>query len=130
MCLTNGKLKYSSAYFILLTLATSQLIEIKCFVFCKFSDMPVLYLPVKGGLQPSRRRSLFTLASYMLIFSARAGNFPELIQKVKTSLTETTVSFFPESLILIPIPCLCYSACFLKLNFYYLLVFFNNDQLN
>ncbi|OIW15930.1 hypothetical protein TanjilG_04465 [Lupinus angustifolius] len=43
-----------------------------------------------GGLQPSRRRSLFTLASYMLIFSARAGNFPDLIPKVKASLTEAT----------------------------------------
>jgi len=53
-----------------------------------------LYMPVKGGLQPSRRRSLFTLASYMLIFSARAGNVPDLIPKVKASLTEATVNFF------------------------------------
>jgi len=65
-------------------------------VLCwKFSDMLVVYMHVKGGLQPSRRRSLFTLASYMLIFSARAGNFPELIPKVKASLTNSTVSFFP-----------------------------------
>ncbi|XP_019436549.1 PREDICTED: uncharacterized protein LOC109342934 isoform X1 [Lupinus angustifolius] len=49
-----------------------------------------------GGLQPSRRRSLFTLASYMLIFSARAGNFPDLIPKVKASLTEATVDPFLE----------------------------------
>ncbi|PPD69622.1 hypothetical protein GOBAR_DD33489 [Gossypium barbadense] len=42
-------------------------------------------------LQPSRRRSLFTLASYMLIFSARAGNFPELIPVVKASLTDKTI---------------------------------------
>ncbi|XP_020236010.1 protein EFR3 homolog cmp44E isoform X2 [Cajanus cajan] len=48
------------------------------------------------GLQPSRRRSLFTLASYMLIFSARAGNFLELIPKVKASLTKTTVDPFLE----------------------------------
>ncbi|XP_027344187.1 uncharacterized protein LOC113856537 isoform X2 [Abrus precatorius] len=48
------------------------------------------------GLQPSHRRSLFTLASYMLIFSARAGNFPDLIPKVKASLTETTVDPFLE----------------------------------
>ncbi|MED6160367.1 hypothetical protein PIB30_050822 [Stylosanthes scabra] len=53
-------------------------------------------LDQEGGLQPSRRRSLFTLASYMLIFSARAGSFPELIPKVKTSLTETTVDPFLE----------------------------------
>lgn len=61
----------------------------------EFSDMLVVYMHFKGGLQPSRRRSLFTLASYMLIFSARAGNFPELIPKVKASLTNLTVSFFP-----------------------------------
>ncbi|XP_015952141.1 protein SEMI-ROLLED LEAF 2 isoform X1 [Arachis duranensis] len=53
-------------------------------------------LDTEGGLQPSRRRSLFTLASYMLIFSARAGSFPELIPKVKASLTETTVDPFLE----------------------------------
>jgi len=53
-----------------------------------------LDMPVKGGLQPSHRRSLFTLASYMLIFSARAGNVPGLIPEVKASLTEPTVNFF------------------------------------
>lgn len=66
-----------------------------------------LYMPVKGGLQPSRRRSLFTLASYMLIFSARAGNFPDLIPKIKASLTEATVSFFtkpPFDLLVLQLP--------------------------
>ncbi|XP_039054751.1 protein SEMI-ROLLED LEAF 2-like isoform X2 [Hibiscus syriacus] len=48
-------------------------------------------LDQEGVLQPSRRRSLFTLASYMLIFSARAGNLPELILIVKASLTDQTV---------------------------------------
>ncbi|XP_022761675.1 LOW QUALITY PROTEIN: uncharacterized protein LOC111307761 [Durio zibethinus] len=48
-------------------------------------------LDQEGGLQPSRRRSLFTLASYMLIFSSRAGNLPELIPLVKASLTDKTV---------------------------------------
>ncbi|XP_057728912.1 protein SEMI-ROLLED LEAF 2-like isoform X1 [Arachis stenosperma] len=51
-------------------------------------------LDQEGGLQPTRRRSLFTLASYMLMFSARAGNFPDLIPKVKSSLTEATVDPF------------------------------------
>lgn len=51
-------------------------------------------LDQEGGLQPYRRRSLFTLASYMLIFSARAGNFPDLIPKVKASLTEAAVDPF------------------------------------
>ncbi|XP_027119451.1 protein SEMI-ROLLED LEAF 2-like isoform X2 [Coffea arabica] len=44
-----------------------------------------------GGLQPSQRRSLFTLASYMLIFLARAGNLPEIIPVIKSSLTDETV---------------------------------------
>ncbi|MCD9646663.1 hypothetical protein HAX54_036689 [Datura stramonium] len=45
----------------------------------------------EGGLQPSRRRSLFTLATYMLICSARAGNLPELSPVVKSSLTDQMV---------------------------------------
>ncbi|KAE8718344.1 putative serine/threonine-protein kinase GCN2-like [Hibiscus syriacus] len=48
-------------------------------------------LDQEGVLQPSRRRSLFTLSSYMIIFSARAGNIPELIPIVKASLTDQTV---------------------------------------
>ncbi|THG16574.1 hypothetical protein TEA_017355 [Camellia sinensis var. sinensis] len=48
-------------------------------------------LDQEGGLQPSRRRSLFTMASCMLIFSARAGNLPELIPLIKSSLTDETV---------------------------------------
>ncbi|GAV90898.1 hypothetical protein CFOL_v3_34298 [Cephalotus follicularis] len=50
----------------------------------------------EGGLQPSRRRSLFTLASYMLMFSARAGNFLELIPIVTASLTDETVDPYLE----------------------------------
>lgn len=53
-----------------------------------------LYILIEGGLQPSRRRSLFTLASYMLIFSARAGDLPELIPIFKASLTDRLVSFY------------------------------------
>ncbi|EEF29339.1 protein SEMI-ROLLED LEAF 2 [Ricinus communis] len=49
------------------------------------------------GLQPSHRRSLFTLASYMLIFSAKAGNLPELIPMIKASLTEETADPYLES---------------------------------
>ncbi|GMI71859.1 EFR3 OF PLANT 3 [Hibiscus trionum] len=47
-------------------------------------------LDKEGCLHPSRRRSLFTLASYMLISSARASNFPELISIVKAYLTDKT----------------------------------------
>ncbi|XP_062173237.1 protein SEMI-ROLLED LEAF 2 isoform X3 [Alnus glutinosa] len=53
-------------------------------------------LDQEGGLQPSRRRSLFTLASSMLIFSARAGSLPELIPVVKESLTDKTVDPYLE----------------------------------
>ncbi|XP_059446358.1 protein SEMI-ROLLED LEAF 2 isoform X1 [Corylus avellana] len=53
-------------------------------------------LDQEGGLQPSRRRSLFTLASSMLIFSARAGSLVELIPLVKESLTDKTVDPYLE----------------------------------
>ncbi|XP_023514234.1 uncharacterized protein LOC111778563 [Cucurbita pepo subsp. pepo] len=45
----------------------------------------------KGGLLPSRRRSIFTLASFMLLFSARAGDLPELIPIIKASLDNIMV---------------------------------------
>ncbi|PSS35864.1 hypothetical protein CEY00_Acc00282 [Actinidia chinensis var. chinensis] len=48
-------------------------------------------LDQEGGLQPSRRRSLFTMASCMLIFSAKAGNLPDLIPLIKSSLMDETV---------------------------------------
>lgn len=61
----------------------------------------LISLHIEGGLQPSRRRSLFTLATYMLIFSARAGSLPELIPILKASLTEKTVCLsFLASLII------------------------------
>ncbi|XP_058102408.1 protein SEMI-ROLLED LEAF 2-like isoform X3 [Magnolia sinica] len=44
-----------------------------------------------GSLQYSRRRSLFTLASSMLIFSAKAANLLELIPSVKAMLVNKTV---------------------------------------
>lgn len=62
---------------------------VRCFQLA-FS-LRTVSLDKEGGLQPSRRRSLFTLASFMLIFSARIGNFPELIPLVKASLIDKTV---------------------------------------
>ncbi|KAK1356322.1 protein SEMI-ROLLED LEAF 2 [Heracleum sosnowskyi] len=53
-------------------------------------------LDQEGGMQPSRRRSLYNLALYMLIVSARAGNLPKLITLVKSSLTSETVDPFLE----------------------------------
>ncbi|XP_056857578.1 protein SEMI-ROLLED LEAF 2-like, partial [Raphanus sativus] len=45
----------------------------------------------QNGLQLSRRRSIFTFASYLLIFSAKISNIPELIPIVKESLTAQMV---------------------------------------
>ncbi|XP_071739932.1 protein SEMI-ROLLED LEAF 2-like [Rutidosis leptorrhynchoides] len=45
----------------------------------------------QGGPQPSRRRPLFMLASYMIIVTAKACQLPELISMVKSTLTEETV---------------------------------------
>ncbi|XP_043691428.1 protein SEMI-ROLLED LEAF 2-like isoform X2 [Telopea speciosissima] len=47
-----------------------------------------------GRLPPSRRRSLFTLATSMIIFSANAYNIPSLVPFVKASLTDITVDSF------------------------------------
>ncbi|XVF65548.1 hypothetical protein PTKIN_Ptkin09bG0257800 [Pterospermum kingtungense] len=68
---------------------SSHMALVRCFQLA-FS-LRSISLDQEGGLQSSRRRSLFTLASYMLIFSARAGNLPELITIVKASLTNKTV---------------------------------------
>ena len=46
-----------------------------------------LSLNQDGGWQLSRRKSIFTFASYLLIFSAKISNIPELIPAVKESLT-------------------------------------------
>ncbi|GMH18201.1 hypothetical protein Nepgr_020042 [Nepenthes gracilis] len=67
---------------------------IRCFQLA-FS-LRSISLDQEGGLQPSHRRSLFTLASCMLIFLAGAGNFLELIPIVKSSLTDRTVDPYLE----------------------------------
>ncbi|TXG72845.1 hypothetical protein EZV62_001424 [Acer yangbiense] len=73
---------------------SSHVALVRCFQLA-FS-LRSISLDQEGGLQPSRRRSLFTLASYMLIFSARAGNLPELIPIFKASLTKETVDPYLE----------------------------------
>ena len=45
-----------------------------------------------GFLPPSRRRSLFTLATSMIVFFSKAFNVPTLIPVVKDLLSESTVS--------------------------------------
>ncbi|GAB4842942.1 hypothetical protein Ancab_012920 [Ancistrocladus abbreviatus] len=68
--------------------ASSHVALVRC-VQLAFS-LRSISLDKEGGLQPSRRRSLFTVASYMLIFAARSGNLPELVPIIKSSLTERT----------------------------------------
>lgn len=46
---------------------------------------------VSGPLQPSRRRSLFTLATSMIIFSSKIYSIIPLLPCAKTALTEKTV---------------------------------------
>jgi hypothetical protein len=52
-----------------------------------------LSLNQDGGMQHSRRRSIFTFASYMLIFGAKISNILELVPIIKESLTAQMVSF-------------------------------------
>ncbi|XP_057452957.1 protein SEMI-ROLLED LEAF 2-like isoform X2 [Lotus japonicus] len=84
---------YSIALLFTRSKTSSYMALVRCFQLAFSLRSVSLY---QEGLQPSRRRSLFTLASYMLIFSAKAGNFPDLIPKVKASLTEATVDPFLE----------------------------------
>ncbi|CAL2228959.1 unnamed protein product [Prunus armeniaca] len=69
--------------------ASSHMALARCFQLA-FS-IRAISLDLDGGLHPSRRRSLFTLASYMLVFSARAGDLPELIPIFKASLEDKMV---------------------------------------
>ncbi|XP_010485557.1 PREDICTED: uncharacterized protein LOC109124630 [Camelina sativa] len=50
-----------------------------------------LSLNQDGGMQLSRRRSIFTFASYMLIFGAKISNILEIVPIVKESLTTQMV---------------------------------------
>ncbi|XP_050372855.1 protein SEMI-ROLLED LEAF 2 isoform X2 [Argentina anserina] len=77
---------YNVALLFTRTKAPSHMALVRCFQLA-FS-IRTISLDRDGGLHESRRRSLYTLASYMLIFSARAGNFTELIPIVKASLTD------------------------------------------
>ncbi|KAF8014136.1 hypothetical protein BT93_H0085 [Corymbia citriodora subsp. variegata] len=74
--------------------SSSHMALVRCFQLAL--SLRSISLDREGGLQPSRRRSLFTLASYMLIFSARAGNFPDIIPHVKASLTDRTIDPYLE----------------------------------
>lgn len=49
------------------------------------------FLAFLGPLQPSRRRSLFTLATSMILFLSEAYNFRPLVTSAKAALTDKTV---------------------------------------
>lgn len=85
---------YNIALLLTRTKTSSHMALVRCFQLA-FS-LRSMSLDHEGGLQPSRRRSLFTMASCMLIFSARAGNLPELIPIVKSSLTNLTIDPYLE----------------------------------
>lgn len=50
-----------------------------------------LSLDRKGSLRSSRRRSLFSMASFMIVSAAKAGNLQELVSIVKSSLGDEIV---------------------------------------
>ncbi|XP_058748891.1 protein SEMI-ROLLED LEAF 2 isoform X2 [Vicia villosa] len=85
---------YSIALLFTRSKTSSYMALVRCFQLA-FS-LRSISLDQEGGLPPSRRRSLLTLTSYMLIFSAREGNFPDLIPKVKAFLSEAPVDPFLE----------------------------------
>lgn len=92
------------------------------------------FFPVK--LQPSRRRSLFTLATSMIIFASKAYNILSLISIAKTTLTDRTVCiscfiqsfsfklfyfpYFPHFLLLLANALIIYSTV-LSISYWYLL---------
>ncbi|KAL5067192.1 hypothetical protein RYX36_018079 [Vicia faba] len=49
-------------------------------------------ISLKGSLPPSHRRSLFTLATSMILFSSKAYNVDSLVHSAKAVLTERKVS--------------------------------------
>ncbi|KAK4254858.1 hypothetical protein QN277_007940 [Acacia crassicarpa] len=83
-------------YSIALLFACSKTSNYMALVRCFQLAFSTKSLSLDQGLQPSQRRSLFTLGTYMLIISARAGNFPDLVPIVKASMTEATLDPFLE----------------------------------
>lgn len=80
---------YSLALLFTLSKNSNHVALIRCFQLA-FS-LGNISLDQQGGLHPSQRRSLFTLASYMVIVSAKAGHLLELIPIVRSTLTEKTM---------------------------------------
>ncbi|XP_023548112.1 uncharacterized protein LOC111806846 isoform X1 [Cucurbita pepo subsp. pepo] len=80
---------YSIALLFTRSKTSSHMALIRCFQLA-FS-LRSIAVDQEGGLPPSRRRSLFSMASFMLLFSARAGGLPELTPIIKASLDNKMV---------------------------------------
>lgn len=52
------------------------------------------WLSLATQFSPARRRSLFTLATAMLVFAAKTYNIPQIIAPAKVPLTSLVVSFY------------------------------------
>ncbi|CAN0858055.1 Protein SEMI-ROLLED LEAF 2 [Linum grandiflorum] len=77
----------ANAYYIALVFSRSKAANHIALVRC----FQLAFSAYSAGLQPSRRRSLFTLSSCMLLFSAKAGDVQELIPFVQASLKAETL---------------------------------------
>ncbi|KAI3503996.1 hypothetical protein L1887_32540 [Cichorium endivia] len=80
---------YSLALLFTLSKNSNHMALIRCFQLA-FS-IGNISLDQQGGLHASQRRSLFTLASYMVIVSAKSGHILELIPIVRSTLTKETM---------------------------------------
>ncbi|CAN1247908.1 Protein SEMI-ROLLED LEAF 2 [Linum perenne] len=88
----------ANTYYIALVFSRSKTAShialVRCFQLA-FS-LRSISLDQEASLRPSRRRSLFTLASCMLLFSAKAGDVQELIPFVQASLNAETADPYLE----------------------------------
>ncbi|KAL0556538.1 hypothetical protein IC582_005052 [Cucumis melo] len=80
---------YSIALLFTRSKTSSHMALVRCFQLA-FS-LRSIAVDQEGGLLPSRKRSIFTLASFMLLFSARAGDLPDLTTVIKASLDNKMV---------------------------------------
>lgn len=95
--------------------SSSHMALVRCFQLAL--SLRSISLDQEGGLHPSRRRSLFTLASYMLIFSARAAIFPDIIPHVKASLTDRTIDPYLELIEDIRLQAVCIKSNLEKISY-------------
>lgn len=77
---------YNLVLLFTLSKSSSHVALVQCFQLAL--SLRSISLDQEGGLQPSRRRSLFMMSSCMLMFSARACKLPQLIPLVKSSMTD------------------------------------------